>query len=119
VKSTGAARPQAVEPHTPREVLSEKQCHAAAHREHAMTSKPWIAATLLAFASFATFAAAADAQTAPPADANASMVKPPSAAGASATRPNNPDNMPVKRPAPPPNSDRMLHNSPASDAIAK
>ncbi|WP_159680171.1 hypothetical protein [Caballeronia cordobensis] len=50
------------------------------------------------------------------------MVKPPSAPGApsaSATRPDNPDNMPVKKPSPPPNSDRMLHHSPASDAIAK
>jgi hypothetical protein len=28
-------------------------------------------------------------------------------------------NMPTKRPALPPNSDRMLHNNPASDAIAK
>jgi hypothetical protein len=64
---------------------------------------------------------AAPAQTARPGDA-ASMVKPPSAAGASPARPdnpNNPDNMPMKRPAPPPNSDRMLHNSPASDAIAR
>ncbi|SAK54447.1 hypothetical protein AWB82_01969 [Caballeronia glebae] len=74
-----------------------------------------IAALLLA----TTFAA--EAQTARP-DENASMVKPPSAPGApsaSATRPNNPDNMPVKRPNPPQNSDRMLHHSPASDAIAK
>lgn len=56
------------------------------------------------------------------ADDTASMVKPPSAPGApsaSATRPDNPDNMPVKKPSPPPNSDRMLHHSPASDAIAK
>jgi len=66
-------------------------------------------------------ALAAHAQTARP-DDGASMVKPPGAPGspaASATRPDNPDNMPVKRPAPPPNSDRMLHHSPASDAIAK
>ena len=74
-----------------------------------------IAALLLA-ASFAT-------QAQPPRpDDNASMVKPPSAPGApsaSATRPDNPDNMPVKKPSPPPNSDRMLHHSPASDAIAK
>jgi hypothetical protein len=27
--------------------------------------------------------------------------------------------MPTKRPTLPPNSDRMLHNNPASDAIAK
>jgi hypothetical protein len=64
---------------------------------------------------------AAQAQTVR-ADDSASMVKPPSAPGApsaSATRPDNPDNMPVKKPSPPPNSDRMLHHSPASDAIAK
>ena len=63
----------------------------------------------------------AHAQTARP-DDSASMVKPPSAPGApsaSATRPDNPDNMPIKRPNPPQNSDRMLHHSPASDAIAK
>lgn len=82
-----------------------------------MTSRPLFAA-LFAFASALT-AANASAQTAPPGDANASMVKPPGAAAASATRPDNPDNMPVKRPTPPPNSDRMLHHSPASDAIAK
>jgi hypothetical protein len=58
------------------------------------------------------------AQTAQPADA-ASMVKPPVAPSASGARAYNPDNMPVKRPSTPPNSDRMLHNSPASDAIAK
>ena len=74
-----------------------------------------IAALLLA----APFAALA--QNARP-DDSASMVKPPGAPGApsaSATRPDNPDNMPVKRPNPPQNSDRMLHHSPASDAIAK
>ena len=38
------------------------------------------------------------------------------AAQAQTTRP---DDMPVKRPNPPQNSDRMLHNNPASDAIAK
>ncbi|SAK67641.1 hypothetical protein AWB79_03450 [Caballeronia hypogeia] len=73
-------------------------------------------AALLLAASFA-----AHAQTNRP-DDTASMVKPPSAPGApsaSATRPDNPDNMPVKRPNPPQNSDRMLHHSPASDAIAK
>jgi hypothetical protein len=62
------------------------------------------------------------AQTTPRPDDSASMVKPPSAPGspsADTTRPNNPDNMPVKKPAPPPGSDRMLHHSPASDAIAK
>jgi hypothetical protein len=60
----------------------------------------------------------AHAQTAKP-DDGASMVKPPDAASANATRPDNPDNMPVKRPAKPTGSDRMLHHSPASDAIAK
>lgn len=81
-----------------------------------MTRPPLAIAVLLLVASFAT-----QAQTARP-DDNASMVKPPGAPGApsaSATRPDNPDNMPVKRPNPPPNSDRMLHHSPASDAIAK
>lgn len=70
----------------------------------------------------AAFAAQAQGTQAARPDDNASMVKPPGAPGspaASATRPHNPDNMPVKRPNPPPNSDRMLHNSPASDAIAK
>ncbi|SAL79659.1 hypothetical protein AWB74_05583 [Caballeronia arvi] len=74
------------------------------------------AAALLLFTTLASHA-----QTARP-DDNASMVKPPGAPGApsaSATRPDNPDNMPVKKPTPPPNSDRMLHHSPASDAIAK
>ena len=73
-------------------------------------------AALLLATTFAT-----QAQTARP-DESASMVKPPGAPGApsaSATRPHNPDNMPVKRPNPPQNSDRMLHHSPASDAIAK
>jgi hypothetical protein len=61
-------------------------------------------------------------QKPPAADPTASMVKPPAAAGASTVRPddpNNPDNMPMKRPTPPPNSDRMIHSNPASDAIAK
>lgn len=56
------------------------------------------------------------------ADDTASMVKPPvapSAPNAAGPRADNPDNMPTKRPALPPNSDRMLHNNPASDAIAK
>ncbi|WP_250499404.1 hypothetical protein [Caballeronia sp. GAWG1-5s-s] len=82
-----------------------------------MKSKSIAAAALLCMAF------AAQAQTARPGpDEGASMVKPPSAPGSPATsaaRPDNPDNMPVKRPAPPPNSDRMLHHSPASDAIAK
>lgn len=63
----------------------------------------------------------ASAQNAAPAD-TASMVKPPvapSAPNASDSHAYNPDNMPTKRPALPPNSDRMLHNNPASDAIAK
>ena len=56
------------------------------------------------------------------------MVKPPPAPGASdapkapnasGSRAYNPDNMPMKRPALPANGDRMLHNNPASDAIAK
>jgi hypothetical protein len=67
------------------------------------------------------------AQTARPAD-SASMVKPPGTPGtpdaakppnASGSRAYNPDNMPTKRPALPANSNRMLHNNPASDAIAK
>jgi guanyl-specific ribonuclease Sa len=61
------------------------------------------------------------AQTAAPAD-SASMVKPPitpSAPNAAAPRADNRDNMPTKRPALPPNSNRMLRNNPASDAIAK
>lgn len=62
----------------------------------------------------------AHAQIAAPAD-TASMVKPvaPSAPNASDSHAYNPDNMPTKRPALPPNSNRMLHNNPASDAIAK
>ncbi|MDR5813224.1 hypothetical protein QCE62_06415 [Caballeronia sp. LZ033] len=69
----------------------------------------------------AALAHPAQAQPSRP-DNGASMVKPPTTPGApsaSATRPDNPDNMPVKRPTPPQNSDRMLHHSPASDAIAK
>ncbi|CAH2809751.1 MAG: hypothetical protein CBHOC_4972 [uncultured Caballeronia sp.] len=76
-----------------------------------------LAAATLLFAAALT----AQAQTARP-DDTASMVKRPTAPdapSASATRPDNPDNMPVKRPKPPENSDRMLHHSPASDAIAK
>ena len=81
-----------------------------------MTRHHLATATLLLATAFA-----AHAQTARP-DAAASMVKPPTAPdapSASATHPDNPDNMPVKRPNPPQNSDRMLHHSPASDAIAK
>lgn len=76
-------------------------------------------ATILLSAALAV--QTAQAQTSRP-DDGASMVKPPTTPGApsaSATRPDNPDNMPVKRPTPPHNSDRMLHHSPASDAIAK
>jgi hypothetical protein len=67
------------------------------------------------------------AQTARPAD-SASMVKPPPTPGApdapkppnaSRSRTYNPDNMPTKRPVLPANGNRMLHNNPASDAIAK
>jgi hypothetical protein len=64
---------------------------------------------------------AAHAQTSP-ADNAASMVKPPATPGspaANTARPNNPDDMPVKRPPAAPAGDRMLHNNPASDAIAK
>jgi hypothetical protein len=63
----------------------------------------------------------AQAQTAAPAD-SASMAKPPvapSAPNASGPRTYNPDNMPTKRPTLPPNSNRMLHNNPVSDALAK
>ena len=63
----------------------------------------------------------AQAQTAAPAG-SASMAKPPaapSAPNANGARMYNPDNMPTKRPALPPNSNRMLHNNPASDALAK
>jgi len=63
----------------------------------------------------------AQAQTAAPAD-SASMAKPPITPGApnaGGAHASNPDNMPTKRPALPPNSNRMLRNNPASDAIAK
>ena len=82
------------------------------------------AAVAFAFVSGAIgigMATNAHAQSAAPAD-TASMVKPPvapSAANASGPHAYNPDNMPTKRPALPPNSNRMLHNNPASDAIAK
>jgi hypothetical protein len=80
-----------------------------------MTQK-LIAAVVLLLTAVATHA-----QSAKPND-GASMVKPPPAPGAPSagtTRPANPDDMPVKRPPAPPGSDRMLHNNPASDAIAK
>ena len=65
-----------------------------------------------------SFPTDASAQTARPAN-SASMVKTPAAPGASGLLSGNPDNMPVKRPKTPPNGYRMLHDSPASDAIAK
>ena len=80
-----------------------------------------IALTIAALALLSVnvrFPTDASAQTARPAD-SASMVKPPSAPDASGARAGNPDNMPVKRPKTPPNGYRMLHDSPASDAIAK
>jgi hypothetical protein len=92
--------------------------HCAARRT--IMPRYRLATAALLFATAAT-ALTAQAQTARP-DNGASMVKPPAAPGApseNATRPNNPDNMPVKRPDAPQNSDRMLHHSPASDAIAK
>jgi hypothetical protein len=70
---------------------------------------------LIALALFTGSITGAHAQTAHPAD-SASMVKPPDASGAQAR---SPDNMPIKRPNLPPNANKMLHNSPASDAIAK
>jgi hypothetical protein len=81
------------------------------------------AAAFVSILAAASIAIDATAQVTAPHD-SASMVKPPPAAsgpttGAGTTRPDNPDNMPVKRPTPPPGSDRMLHNSPESDAIAK
>jgi hypothetical protein len=78
---------------------------------------PVMAAALLVGMGF-TLGVNVSAQTARPADA-ASMVKPPVSPSAPDARAYNPDNMPVKRPSTPPNADRMLHNSPASDAIAK
>jgi len=81
---------------------------------------PVMAAALLAGMG-STFDTNAYAQATRPGDA-ASMVKPPvspSAPNAAGARAYNPDNMPVKRPSTPPNADRMLHNSPASDALAK
>jgi hypothetical protein len=72
---------------------------------------------IITVALLAGFGAGAHAQTARPAD-SASMAKMPDA-DASGTATRNPDNMPVKRPNLPPNANRMLHNSPASDAIAK
>ncbi|WP_050452202.1 hypothetical protein [Candidatus Burkholderia verschuerenii] len=79
-------------------------------------SKKLIAACALFCATLA-----AHAQTGKP-DDGASMVKPPPSSGApsaNGARPSSPDDMPVKRPTAPPGSDRMLHNNPASDAIAK
>lgn len=73
------------------------------------------------FAATVLVCTAAHAQTSS-ADNGASMVKPPAMPGspsANTARPNNPDDMPVKRPPAAPVGDRMLHNNPASDAIAK
>lgn len=77
---------------------------------------------LLFAALGATFQA--HAQSKPPAASGSnnnggSMAHSPDNAAASSPAPANPDNMPIKRPVAPPNSDRMLHNNPASDAIAK
>ena len=81
--------------------------------------KTSLGSALAAAALLATIAQVqAQAQTAKP-DDSASMVKPPSSPDAGNARPDNPDNMPTKRPALPANSNRMLHNNPASDAIAK
>ncbi len=75
---------------------------------------------LLAACALVCVAFAAHAQIGKP-DDGASMVRPPTTGAPSADAPSlgNPDNMPVKRPTAPPGSDRMLHNNPASDAIAK
>ncbi len=76
---------------------------------------------LIGAAAMLCAALSSQAQTSKP-DGGASMVKPPGTPGApsaDAARPNNPDNMPVKRPDKPLTGDRMLHHSPASDAIAK
>lgn len=59
------------------------------------------------------------AQTPAKPDSAASMVIAPGTSAASGPRASNPDNMPVKRPTTPPNANRMILNSPASDAIAK
>lgn len=63
--------------------------------------------------ALAAFTLQAHAQTAAAPDAGSMVKTPPSSTAG------NPDNMPVKRPKTPPHNDRMLHNSPASDAIAK
>lgn len=68
--------------------------------------------TVLTLALFSLGAAAAGAQ--PRGDQPASMSLPAS----SAARAANPDNMPIKRPRTPPR-DRMSHDHPGSDALAK
>jgi hypothetical protein len=92
-------------------------------KSHAIKTLPGtvVIFALLTAAPSIGFETSAQAQTATAAD-SASMAKPPvipSAPNATGPRADNPDNMPTKRPALPPNSDRMLHNNPASDAIAK
>lgn len=74
-----------------------------------------IASSALLFDTVAT------AQTAAKPDAASMVISPgaPGAPNASGARATNPDNMPVKRPTTPPNANRMILNSPASDAIAK
>jgi hypothetical protein len=52
-----------------------------------------------------------------PQDNNAPMIKPPESASGSGGS-SNPDNMPIKRPRKPTN-DKMMHEPPASSAIAK
>jgi hypothetical protein len=92
-------------------------------KTHAIKTLPGtvVICALVAAAPGIGLETSAQAQTAMAAD-SASMAKPPvspSVPNATGPRADNPDNMPTKRPALPPNSDRMLHNNPASDAIAK
>jgi hypothetical protein len=87
----------------------------------AIKSLPGTVAALIFLMAGIGIGTSVQAQSAHPAD-SASMAKPPvdpSAPNASGARTYNPDNMPTKRPALPRNSERMLHNNPASDAIAK
>lgn len=73
-----------------------------------------------AVAFILTYAIASPAMAQAPAKPNtASMVIVPGTSSASGPRASNPDNMPVKRPTSPADGDRMILNSPASDAIAK
>jgi hypothetical protein len=59
----------------------------------------------------------AAAQAPPP--GQASMVKPPPSDAATQAGAPRSDPMPVKRPPLTPDGDKMIHNSPASDAMAK